>query len=80
MYMVDNIKEIAKTWKAQYKDCQDLDEKAVMLAITAAVLFLLLAFFVGAVYLIIAFIEATWWIFLGVGAGLAIRHYLRKEK
>lgn len=58
--MIDNLREILRLWKAQYKSLQDLDEKMVMLSITVAILALILLFAVVITWLIITFIKMVW--------------------
>lgn len=58
--MVDNIKEIVKLWRAQYRSLQDTDEKMVMLTITVSVQLLILLFAVVIIWTVIAFIKVVW--------------------
>lgn len=63
--MIDNIKEVVRVWRAQYKNLQDLDEKMVMLGITVATLALALVFAVFITWLVITFIKMVWPFVLG---------------
>ncbi len=78
MYVIDNIKETVKVWRLQFKDLKDADEKVVMLLITAATVFILLAFLVGIVWLAVTFIKMVWPFFL-VGVVILVVVKLVKE-